>query len=103
MCNKDWIRNFLNQYGYLHGKTWPRNDPYKHQLHLKLIQLTIYSDEDMYEKISYMLRRTNFIMMREIYVWQYLYYKSGLILGMRPANERRRYFVMTSLIGWEQT
>ena len=27
----------------------------------------------------------------------------GLILGLRSANERRRYFVMTSLIGWEQT
>ena len=25
-----------------------------------------------------------------------------LILGMRPANERRRYFVTTSLIGWAQ-
>ena len=23
----------------------------------------------------------------------------GLILGLRPANERRRYFVTTSLIG----
>ena len=27
----------------------------------------------------------------------------GLILGLRPANERRRYFVTTSLIGWEQS
>ena len=27
----------------------------------------------------------------------------GLILGLRPANERRRYFVMMSLIGWAQT
>ena len=27
---------------------------------------------------------------------------AGKILGLRPANERRRYFVMTSLIGWEQ-
>ena len=26
----------------------------------------------------------------------------GLILGLRPANERRRYFVPTSLIGWAQ-
>ena len=26
-----------------------------------------------------------------------------LILGWRPANERRRYFVTTSLIGWVQT
>ena len=26
----------------------------------------------------------------------------GLILGLRPANERRRYFVTTSLIGWVQ-
>ena len=26
----------------------------------------------------------------------------GLILGLHPANERRRYFVTTSLIGWDQ-
>ena len=25
---------------------------------------------------------------------------SGLILGLHPANERRGYFVTTSLIGW---
>ena len=25
---------------------------------------------------------------------------TGLILGLRPANENRRYFVTTSLIGW---
>ena len=25
-----------------------------------------------------------------------------LILGLRPANERRRYFVTTTLIGWAQ-
>ena len=28
---------------------------------------------------------------------------TGLIRGLRPANERRRYFVTTSLIGWAQT
>ena len=28
---------------------------------------------------------------------------SGLILGLRPANERRRYKVTTSHIGWAQT
>ena len=28
---------------------------------------------------------------------------TGLILGLRLANERRRYFVTTSLIGWAQT
>ena len=28
---------------------------------------------------------------------------TGLILGLHPANERRHYFVTTSLIGWEQT
>ena len=27
---------------------------------------------------------------------------SGLILGWRPANEKRRYIVTTSLIGWAQ-
>ena len=26
-----------------------------------------------------------------------------MILGLRPANERRRYFVTTSLTGWAQT
>ena len=30
-------------------------------------------------------------------------YLPGLILGLRPANERRRYKVTPSLIGWEQT
>ena len=28
---------------------------------------------------------------------------TGLILGLRQANERRRYYVTTSLIGWAQT
>ena len=27
----------------------------------------------------------------------------GLLLGLRPANERRRYKVTPSLIGWAQT
>ena len=31
-----------------------------------------------------------------------LYTWWGLILGVRPANERLRYFVMTSLIGGVQ-
>ena len=30
--------------------------------------------------------------------WQ----KSEMILDLRPVNERRRYFVTTSLIGWAQ-
>ena len=29
--------------------------------------------------------------------------KTGLILGLCPANERRRYKVTPSLIGWAQT
>ena len=28
---------------------------------------------------------------------------SGLILGLRPANDRRSYIVTMSLIGWAQT
>ena len=28
---------------------------------------------------------------------------AGLILGLRPANDRRRYKVTPSLIGWVQT
>ena len=34
---------------------------------------------------------------------QYLKRDAGLILGLRPANERRRYYVTQSLIGWVQT
>ena len=30
-------------------------------------------------------------------------YNTELILGLRSANERRRYFVTTSLIGWAHT
>ena len=36
------------------------------------------------------------------YVCYVLYTYTGMILGLRPANERRRYFVTTSLIGWAQ-
>ena len=31
------------------------------------------------------------------------YHNTVLILGLHPANERRRYFVAMSLIGWVQT
>ena len=34
------------------------------------------------------------------YYMIWVHNKPGLILGLRPANERRRYFVTTSLIGW---
>ena len=34
---------------------------------------------------------------------QELHTITALILGLRPANEKRRYFVTTSLIGWAQT
>ena len=33
----------------------------------------------------------------------FIWISSGIILCMRPANERRRYMVMSSLIGWVQT
>ena len=35
-------------------------------------------------------------------LWSAKYIVSGLILVLRPANERRRYFVRSYLIGWEQ-
>ena len=34
--------------------------------------------------------------------WDHIMY-TGLILGLRPANERRRYKVTLSLMGWAQT
>ena len=38
-----------------------------------------------------------------IYIYIYIYIYTELILGLRPANERRRYKVEPSLIGWAQT
>ena len=35
-------------------------------------------------------------------LWLYYDFITRLILGLHPANERRRYFVTTSLIGWAQ-
>ena len=52
-------------------------------------------------------KRTNWnfhriwLMMKKLFVeWVSRTHVSGLILAFRPANERRRYFVTTSLIGW---
>ena len=47
----------------------------------------------------------NFIMflMGRISEENFVYICSGLILGLRLANERRRYKVTPSLIGWAQT
>ena len=33
----------------------------------------------------------------------FIYDNAGLILGLHPANERQRYKVTLSLIGWAQT
>ena len=38
----------------------------------------------------------------DAYGWHTDDYKSGLILGLHPANERRRYYVTTSLTGCAQ-
>ena len=45
--------------------------------------------------------RVAFVSKRESY---YIFPQvcAGLILGLRLASERRRYFVTTSLIGWVQ-
>ena len=41
--------------------------------------------------------------MQEQFSLAYICQNAGLILGLHPANERRRYKVMPSLIGWAQT
>ena len=38
-----------------------------------------------------------------VYAMLRLWYVSELIIGLGPANERRRYFVTTSLTGWLQS
>ena len=52
---------------------------------------------------KYMIHNKHCIMWA-ICIWAHAgNHVAGLILGLHPANERRRYFVSTSLIGWTQT
>ena len=53
-------------------------------------------------KISYINIYPHLSSTSEIAILIYIHY-AGLILGLCPANERRRYFVTTSLIGWTHT
>ena len=48
-------------------------------------------------------RTLRHLLNKEGYFFSLTPYASGVIPGLRPANERRRYFVTTSLIGWTQT
>ena len=41
--------------------------------------------------------------LHQVDLQNFCYTISGLMLGLRPANERRRYKVKTSLIGWART
>ena len=54
------------------------------------------SDAAMFHKMS------DAALFNKMYYHIRTWYNIGLILGLRPANERRRYFVTTSLIGWAQ-
>ena len=55
------------------------------QVHTYRVTCKIYSDHSPVQTVSIKFEIT------------------GLILGLRPANERRRYKVTPSLIGWTQT
>ena len=66
-----------------------------HEWNISLFDQTSILDRKYANKIT--LLSLTYMAMR--YGWTL----SGLILGLRPANERWCYFVMTSLIGWAQT
>ena len=51
-----------------------------------------------YNGISQVIANTSY----SYHYWISFITVTGLILGLHPANERRRYFVMASLIGWVQ-
>ena len=62
--------------------------------------------------LNYVYMHDNYVYMQDnyvyMYIWlcihaRYLWIYAELIPGLRPANERRRYFVTTSLIGLAQT
>ena len=64
--------------------------------------LPIYLGQSLFDACDTTNMLRNFIRVTQRFlasIWHHV----GLILGLRPANERRRYFVTTSLIGWAHT
>ena len=59
-----------------------------------------HSFQQIYDKYSKLYRQD---LMRCIHLAHTGIAFTGLILGLRPANQRRRYKVTPSLIGWAQT
>ena len=56
----------------------------------------VYGKEDMYQKWIWMHFTKKTFLLDALMI-------TGLILSLRPANKRWRYFVMMSLNGWVQT
>ena len=66
----------------------------------------------MLQKVNYSTNQINYaqcaqctdsascVIMYRIKIGKYVAQKTGLILDLRPANGRQRYFVTTSLTGW---
>ena len=64
---------------------------------LMLCEKMKYLNWNTFYKILTKFNKTTFT-----YIYVYIYI-SGIILGMHPANERRRYIVTSSLNGWTHT
>ena len=81
------------------------NKQSKYSIDQAVLQITVWSH---YQTINVLLNTDN---RHKLHLWgcdmgvSFWSSKSdpGLILGLRPVNERRRYFATTSLIGWAQT
>ena len=58
---------------------------------------------DMRYIVSWDTAGENIIIHYTDVIWCCGMLNTGLIVGLRPANERRRYKVTPSLIGWAQT
>ena len=81
-----------------HQWTWC-SIPNIHQKKLQILSPNLYVSLGYF--CCYNLNQKN---MNAAPIWAVSYkHNTELILGLYPANERRRYFVTTSLIGWVQT
>ena len=82
----------------LHGKNWPGSMQWSNTMK-DMGTIGQYPNETHTTECNTCV---NFLR-HTVYIYALVCDNAGLVLGLRPANDRRCYCVTTSLIGWAQT
>ena len=96
--------NMLDIQGLLHAFSWFITSIFKkNYIYNSLVKITHCANWNKYETNAEFEEQKINTIQRESSRFSLRLLLTGLILGLRLANERRHYFVTTSLIGWAQT